>query len=36
VRFPLDRPIPFDLISQIVKLRVRENLRKAEARAKKK
>lgn len=31
VRFPLDRPIPFDLISRIVKLRVKENLRRAEA-----
>lgn len=30
VRFPLDEPIPFDLISQIVKLRVAENLKKAE------
>jgi uncharacterized protein YdhG (YjbR/CyaY superfamily) len=29
VRFPLDRPIPFDLISQIVKLRVKRNLKKA-------
>ena len=36
VRFPLDGPIPFDLITEIVKLRVRENLKKAEARAKKK
>src|SRR3972149_266751 len=36
VRVPLDGPIPFALITQIVKIRVRENLRKAEARAKKK
>jgi uncharacterized protein YdhG (YjbR/CyaY superfamily) len=27
--FPLDQPIPFDLISRIVKLRVKENLAKA-------
>jgi uncharacterized protein YdhG (YjbR/CyaY superfamily) len=31
VRFPLDRPIPFDLISKIVTFRVKENLEKAEA-----
>ena len=36
VRFPLDKPIPVDLISQIVKLRVEENLRRAEAKGKKK
>ena len=36
VRFPLDKPIPFDLISQIVKLRVKENLGRAEAKGKKK
>jgi len=35
VRFPLDRPIPFDLISQIVKLRMKENLERAEAKQKK-
>lgn len=34
VRFPLDKPIPFGLISQIVKLRVKENLRRAEVRRK--
>ncbi len=28
VQFPLDRPIPFGLISKIVKFRVRENLKK--------
>jgi uncharacterized protein YdhG (YjbR/CyaY superfamily) len=33
VRFPLDKPIPFDLISQMVKLRVKENQRKARAKA---
>ena len=29
VQFPLDRPMPLDLITRIVKFRVRENLRKA-------
>jgi uncharacterized protein YdhG (YjbR/CyaY superfamily) len=28
VRFPLDRPIPFDLVSKIVKYRVGEKLKK--------
>jgi uncharacterized protein YdhG (YjbR/CyaY superfamily) len=36
VRFPLDEPIPYDLITEIVKLRVRDNLKRAEARNKKK
>ena len=36
VRFPLDQPIPFDLISQIVQIRVEDNVRKAEAKAKNK
>ena len=36
VRFPLDEPIPFDLISKIVKFRVRENSDRAEAKQKKK
>lgn len=36
VRFPLDQPIPYDLISQIVKLRIEDNLRRAEAKAKRK
>jgi uncharacterized protein YdhG (YjbR/CyaY superfamily) len=31
IRFPLDKPIPYDLISQIVKFRVKENLERAEA-----
>ncbi|MFN8499279.1 MAG: DUF1801 domain-containing protein [Anaerolineae bacterium] len=31
VRFPLDKPIPYDLISRIVRFRVQENLAKAEA-----
>lgn len=29
VQFPLDKPIPFDLISRIVNYRVKENLLKA-------
>jgi uncharacterized protein YdhG (YjbR/CyaY superfamily) len=29
VRFPLDEPIPFDLVKKIVKYRVRENLDKS-------
>jgi uncharacterized protein YdhG (YjbR/CyaY superfamily) len=36
VRFPLDKPIPFALISKIVKFRVKENLDRAEAKQKKK
>jgi uncharacterized protein YdhG (YjbR/CyaY superfamily) len=36
VQFPLDKPIPFSLISRIVKFRVKENLAKAKARRKKK
>jgi len=35
VRFPLDKPIPFDLISKITKFRVKENLERAEAKKKK-
>src|SRR5262245_60356846 len=35
VRFALDKPIPFDLISKIVRFRVQENLRRAEARGRK-
>lgn len=31
VRFPLDKPIPFDLISRMVRFRVRENLERAQA-----
>jgi len=34
VRFPLDKPIPFDLISQIVRLRVERNLERAKAKEK--
>jgi uncharacterized protein YdhG (YjbR/CyaY superfamily) len=36
VQFPLDKPIPFDLITEIVKFRVQENMTKAEAKGKKK
>jgi uncharacterized protein YdhG (YjbR/CyaY superfamily) len=36
VRFPIDKPLPMDLISRIVKFRVAENLRNAEAKASKK
>lgn len=36
VRFPFDKPIPFDLISRIVKFRVKEVLESAEAKGKKK
>ncbi len=36
VKFPLDEPIPFELISKIVKFRVKENLARAAAKEKKK
>jgi len=36
VQFPLDEPTPFELISRIVKFRVKENLDRAEAKGKKK
>ncbi len=36
VRFPLDQPIPYDLISRIVKFRVKKNLERSEAKRKKK
>jgi uncharacterized protein YdhG (YjbR/CyaY superfamily) len=36
LKFPLDKPIPFDLISKIVKVRVKENLAGAAAKGKKK
>lgn len=29
VKFPIDKPLPFDLISEIVKFRVQENLEQA-------
>jgi uncharacterized protein YdhG (YjbR/CyaY superfamily) len=34
VQFPLDQPIPLDLICQIVKFRVKENLERAETKSK--
>ncbi|HWO75405.1 MAG TPA: DUF1801 domain-containing protein [Bacillus sp. (in: firmicutes)] len=36
VQFPLDRPIPYGLIADIVKFRVEENTKKAEEKLKKK
>jgi uncharacterized protein YdhG (YjbR/CyaY superfamily) len=36
IRFPLDQPLPLELISRIVKFRVGENLKKAESKASKK
>jgi uncharacterized protein YdhG (YjbR/CyaY superfamily) len=36
VQFPLDKPIPYELISEIVQFRVAENKQKAEEKAKKK
>jgi uncharacterized protein YdhG (YjbR/CyaY superfamily) len=36
VRFPLDKPLPVDLISKIVKFRLAENLKKAEDRSNRK
>ena len=33
VQFPLDQPIPYELISRIVHFRVRENLAAAQAKA---
>jgi uncharacterized protein YdhG (YjbR/CyaY superfamily) len=36
LRFPLDEPIPFELIRRIVKLRVEQNSERAEAKGKKK
>lgn len=35
VQFPLEEPIPYDLISRIVKFRVSDNLERAEAKRKK-
>jgi uncharacterized protein YdhG (YjbR/CyaY superfamily) len=35
LRFPLDKPVPYTLIGKIVKLRVKENLARAEAKNKK-
>jgi uncharacterized protein YdhG (YjbR/CyaY superfamily) len=36
VQFPLNQPIPYDLIAKIVAFRMRENLQKAEAKRNKK
>jgi len=36
VRFPIEEPLPLDLISKIVKFRVAENLKNAEIKASKK
>ena len=36
VQFPLDQPMPYSLISRIVKFRVKENLAKAKSTTKKK
>jgi uncharacterized protein YdhG (YjbR/CyaY superfamily) len=36
VQFPFDQPIPLGLITKIVKFRVKENIEKVEAKAKKK
>lgn len=36
VRFPLDKPIPLDLITRIVEYRAKQNLRRAEAKGKSK
>ena len=36
VQFPLDKPMPLDLISKIVKFRLSENLKNAKVKAKKK
>jgi uncharacterized protein YdhG (YjbR/CyaY superfamily) len=35
LKFPLDKPIPYGLISRIVRRRVKENLERAEAKGKK-
>ena len=36
VQFPIDKPLPYELISKIVKFRVDENIKKAEDKLKKK
>ena len=35
VQFPLDEPIPYELIGKVVRFRVKENLERAEAKKKK-
>ena len=34
VQFPIDKPLPLDLVTKIVKFRVKENLERAEAKKK--
>jgi len=34
VQFPLDKPMPLNLITKIVKFRIKENIRKAEKKSK--
>jgi Uncharacterized conserved protein len=36
VQFPIEKPLPYELISRIVKFRVAENIKKAEEKPKKK
>jgi uncharacterized protein YdhG (YjbR/CyaY superfamily) len=36
IQFPIDKPLPFDIITKIVKYRVAENKERAETKAKKK
>jgi uncharacterized protein YdhG (YjbR/CyaY superfamily) len=36
IRFPLDKPLPIELIARIVKFRVAENIKKAEGKKKQK
>lgn len=36
VQFPLDQPLPLDLVSQIVKFRLQQNMARAEAKGKRK
>jgi len=35
IQFPLDKPLPLELVSKIVKFRVKENLKRAESKSKK-
>ena len=36
IQFPIQKPLPYELISKIVKFRVAENIKKAEDKVKKK
>jgi uncharacterized protein YdhG (YjbR/CyaY superfamily) len=36
IQFPIEKPLPYELISKIVKFRVSENIKKAEGKLKKK